>query len=114
MTGSALMGKGEPMKLINADALLDTLKKEREGAITWRDVCAAFENTKMVMVAEQAILTYNKAICLINGLPDLSIPKMKWQEYAADELENVIAWQCPNCEEVVETKWDSARSAELI
>ena len=56
------------MKTIDADKLLDILKEERDKAIRWRDDCAAFENTRMVMVAEQAIVTYNKVICLINGM----------------------------------------------
>ena len=56
------------MKKIDGDKLLDILKEERDKAIRWRDDCAAFENTRMVMVAEQAILTYNKIICMINGM----------------------------------------------
>lgn len=56
------------MRCIDADKLLDIVKKERDKAITWRDDCRSLESKNMQMVAEQAILAYNKVICLINGM----------------------------------------------
>lgn len=64
------------MKAIDADKLLDILKEERDKAILWRDDCAAFEDTKM-MVANQVILTYNKMICLINGMDVINVGEEK-------------------------------------
>lgn len=37
-----------------------------------------------------------------NVVPDWSD---KWQVYTEDEEGNPLSWFCPNCEEVVETKW---------
>ena len=56
------------MKKIDADKLLDILKEERDRAKGWLEDCIAFDDRKMVMVAQQELLTWNKVICLINGM----------------------------------------------
>ena len=56
------------MKKIDADKLLDILKEERDKAIAWHESCEWFNDRSGLFASTEAVLTYNKVICLINGM----------------------------------------------
>lgn len=55
------------MRCIDGDKLIELLTIERDKAEAWRRDCVAFGSTQL-LAATQAVLDFNKAICLAKGL----------------------------------------------
>ena len=55
------------MNSINGDKLIELLTIERDKAEVWRRDCVAFGSTQL-LAATQAVLDFNKAICLAKGM----------------------------------------------
>lgn len=55
------------MRCIDGNKLIELLTIERDKAEAWRRDCVAF-GSKQVIAATQAVLDFNKAICLAKGL----------------------------------------------
>ena len=55
------------MRKIDGDKLIELLTIERDKAEAWRRDCVAFGSTQL-RAATQAVLDFNKAICLAKGL----------------------------------------------
>ena len=55
------------MRTIDGDKLIELLTIERDKADAWRIVCEAYGSTQL-LAATQAVLDFNKAICLAKGL----------------------------------------------
>ena len=55
------------MSNINREKLLEIFEAERDKAIGWYKDCFEYNSTQ-IMVSQQAVLDWNKAICLAKGL----------------------------------------------
>ena len=56
------------MSTINREKLLEIFEAERDKAIGWHRDCVEFNSKQQIMVSQQAVLDWNKAILLVKGL----------------------------------------------
>lgn len=55
------------MSNINREKLLEIFEAERDKAIGWYKDCFEYNSTQ-IMVSQQAVLNWNKAISLVKGM----------------------------------------------
>lgn len=64
-------------KLIDADALIKSLKESRIQAIRWHRDCVENSSDEMTTRAEQAIRTFSECILRVENQPIIEKPKWK-------------------------------------
>lgn len=78
------------MRLIDADALKESLKQSKEACNTWYDNC----DSDMKPRVEQALITFMECIIRVNNMPTVEERKKgKW----IAKTDIVSYWACSEC-----------------
>jgi len=95
------------MRLIDADALMESLKESTDRAMKWYEDCKTY-NSAMIGRAEQTIMTFNECGLRIKNAPTVDAVPVRYGHWKED-TGGYGFWICSHCGFVSE-----ASAADLL